>query len=343
MSISYSAVFPKRHVTLPSVEMWGTNMNILKEPKKSIMTRRKDRTGQINLSSIIQDGTRMAGDRIAENILVYGRGLNITKVYGDDKDRPKQTYQLETDGAFRPPVLRQEQLMPLSRQPRTWTQSYSNPGFVNFSKRFNCNPSKRAIIQDTNKIEVAPNAVYKTNFVTREPYQVKHVISNPVVANNVSSGVKYMNITEQTNQTPMQNINENYTSAYAQTNQTSNRMNNNRIESYQTPLQLRKPNASATTNISQSQYTRMIEPENSIELNRNKPIACATTNVTHIGDTTVNNSREYYLPEQINKGGFHQRGNFVPTYEQVVNTNKTLSSTKLNLKKQAHQQFLERK
>ena len=46
MSISYSGLSNYGKATLPSVDTWGTNMNILKDPPKSIQTRRIDRVGQ---------------------------------------------------------------------------------------------------------------------------------------------------------------------------------------------------------------------------------------------------------------------------------------------------------
>ena len=44
--LSYSGIVGYGKVTLPSVESWGTNMNILQDPPKSIVTRRIDRVGE---------------------------------------------------------------------------------------------------------------------------------------------------------------------------------------------------------------------------------------------------------------------------------------------------------
>ena len=43
MSVSYSAIIGHGtgKVTLPSVDTWGTNMNILKDPPKSVFTRNR--------------------------------------------------------------------------------------------------------------------------------------------------------------------------------------------------------------------------------------------------------------------------------------------------------------
>ena len=72
--ISYSGVLGNRKVTLPSVESWGTNMNILRDPPKSIFTRKIDKVG------VNQEVERMAEsstqDRYCENLQIYPRGIN---------------------------------------------------------------------------------------------------------------------------------------------------------------------------------------------------------------------------------------------------------------------------
>ena len=45
---SYSSIVNNGKVTLPSVDTWGTNMNIIRDPPKSIMTRRRDKVGENN-------------------------------------------------------------------------------------------------------------------------------------------------------------------------------------------------------------------------------------------------------------------------------------------------------
>ena len=100
MSLSYNCIFPRRTVTLLSVEMWGTNMNIVKQPYRSIHTRRIDKVGDTNA---ILEMHANSMDRIAENIQQYARGVNPSKVY--EKIQPKTTYKLQLDGAFRAPQL----------------------------------------------------------------------------------------------------------------------------------------------------------------------------------------------------------------------------------------------
>jgi len=154
--ISYSGLQTKRRVTLPSVEMWGNNMNILKDPNVGVFTRRKDKVGDTQNVLMEQDDS---GDRAAEYIQVYARGVNpmVSVSYNNVGNNGGQTlsclpnaalsdiysnqggrlpYQVET---FRPPILRQEDLLPLSRMPRVWFHAETNPQFPDFLQSRECN------------------------------------------------------------------------------------------------------------------------------------------------------------------------------------------------------------
>ena len=124
--ISYDCLTTSRKVTLPSVESWGTNMNIVKDPNKGIFTKRRDKVGDTQEILLAQDES---GDRIAECINVYARGVNpMVSVsydnYGNNggggsrsyfgKQQVSLPYKPEV---FIPPIQRQEDLVPLSRLP----------------------------------------------------------------------------------------------------------------------------------------------------------------------------------------------------------------------------------
>ena len=71
--LSYSALKSKAKTSLPSVSNWGTNMNILRDPPKSITTRRKIKVGDTSaLTETIND----SGDRVCEAIQKFARGVN---------------------------------------------------------------------------------------------------------------------------------------------------------------------------------------------------------------------------------------------------------------------------
>lgn len=151
--LSYSGLRTSAKATLPSVEMWGTNMNILRDPPKSIHTRRIDKVGQTQSILNAQDES---GDRISEAISVYARGVNPMVAVSFDnysnnagRSSPFQSnktvslpYKVTT---FRPPIMRQEDLLPLSRLPRNWFYSYTNPSFPDVVQATQCNETGKSI------------------------------------------------------------------------------------------------------------------------------------------------------------------------------------------------------
>jgi hypothetical protein len=143
--ISYAGV--RGHiakVTLPCVE----SVTIVKDPPKSIHTRRKEYVSDTTQLLEDMDG---AQDRVREAVLEYARGVNpfLAVNYGHGVEpAPGQAGSLmgttavgaprggggklprrvmDYDGAFRPPIRTQEQLLPLSRLPRSKTKMYTNP------------------------------------------------------------------------------------------------------------------------------------------------------------------------------------------------------------------------
>jgi hypothetical protein len=178
--ISYDCLTTSRKVTLPSVESWGTNMNIVKDPNKGIFTRRKDKVGDTQEILLAQDES---GDRISECINVYARGVNpMVSVsydnYGNNggggsrsyfgKQAVSLPYKPEV---FIPPIQRQEDLLPLSRMPRNWFYAFTNPELPNVIQKMSC-PEERSAIEskkldytiDTNKqyIKELPQIVSET-------------------------------------------------------------------------------------------------------------------------------------------------------------------------------------
>jgi len=171
--LSYDCLTTSRKVTLPSVEMWGTNMNILRDPPASKYTRRIDKVGDTQQVLLAQEAS---GDRIAEMINVYARGVNpMVSVsydnYGNNAGARnsilqgnravKLPYKPEV---FHPPVFRQEDLMPLSRQPRTWFYALSNPEIPGIVQQMSCPETKCSIWPDDKRLqtEAKPTLQYNT-------------------------------------------------------------------------------------------------------------------------------------------------------------------------------------
>lgn len=152
--LSYDCLTTSRKATLPSVEMWSTNMNILRDPPAAKFTRRKTKVGDTQQVLLAQEDS---GNRIAEYINVYARGVNpMVSVsydnYGNNGgQRPnhigkgvgvKLPYRPEV---FRPPILRQEDLMPLSRQPREWFYALTNPSIPQIIQEMKCPDGKSSV------------------------------------------------------------------------------------------------------------------------------------------------------------------------------------------------------
>lgn len=123
--------YPKNtHVTLPSVESWGINNNIIKDPPKSMTTRRYE---PIGMTQDINQQIAGAGDRICEMISLYPRGVNpsVSVQYNNTtSSKPAYLpYRIMNGGAFRPPIIKPQDLLPLSRQPRVWVPLSTTPGY----------------------------------------------------------------------------------------------------------------------------------------------------------------------------------------------------------------------
>lgn len=160
--LSYSSLKTTGKVTLPSVEMWGTNMNILRDPPKSIYTRRIDKvsdTQQITLQEADSN------DRRLENINVYARNVNpmVGVSYnnygnGGGNNRTNQQaslpYKIEN---VRPPLLSQYDLQPLSRLPRDWFYTFSNPEFPQIFDNLQCNEMGKCVRQNIETTEYMTN------------------------------------------------------------------------------------------------------------------------------------------------------------------------------------------
>ena len=240
MSISYSGLVNHGKVTLPSVDTWGTNMNILRDPPASITTRRINKVGDTsNITSMIDD----SGNRACEVIQVYARGVNpfVSVDYGNQGNNggqlsggitegvypgraAKLPYSVMRDGAFRPPVMLQGDLLPLSRLPRVWTSSFTQPGFADFSRKMRtCGTAEntKEVKTSTLKSFIRPTAVYKIETPISEPFEVKYVIQ-PTITINATSGTRTLDIKQQHVGRPTKEIDEKHVNIMAQSTKSSN-------------------------------------------------------------------------------------------------------------------------
>lgn len=125
--------YPKLiHATLPSADEYNGNTSIIKDPPKSIFTRRNVK---VNDHSEITEEIDGAGDRVCEIINTYARGINPFvgtqySNYGNETTQAYLPYRVMDRGAFRPPIIKPQDLLPLSRQVRLFTPITATPGYM---------------------------------------------------------------------------------------------------------------------------------------------------------------------------------------------------------------------
>lgn len=236
MSISYHGVIGHGtgKVTLPSVDSWGSNMNIIRDPPKAVTTRKIDKVGDTaSITQMIQE----SGDRFCEAINVYARGVNpmVAVSYGNQGTNGGQRvngfgsslvgqaylpYRVARDGAFRPPIRSLRSLLPLSRQPRSWTSAFSKKGFADFTKKAYCpgtDQNTAGVKKTTLKSCIRPTAVYKMNTQVVEPYDTSYKITSRIKVEQNSGHITKGKITtnvavptkEVMEQSNYQNVNTN--------------------------------------------------------------------------------------------------------------------------------------
>ena len=231
MSIQY----PKtQHVTLPSVEQWGSNTNILRDPPKSITTRRIDKVFEnTDITQLVDD----SGDRICDGINVYARGVNpmVSISYDNNSNnagiagnatsfsnrtQARLPYPAFEGGAFRPPIYTQRDLLPLSRLPRAWFGTVATPGFADFSKTQQKPNDYRAIKDILNIYDVKPNQTTNIEKPLIENFKMLNTINDKHININGDSGFQstYLSNYTKENADIYKGINEDNLNVFAQSN-----------------------------------------------------------------------------------------------------------------------------
>lgn len=283
MSISYNAIVGnKQKVSFPSVDEWYLNSNILKDPPKSIMTRRIDKVNEDgSLNEMLYD----SGDRFAENLNVYARGVNpmVSVQYSNANGAPvKQPYRILNEGAFRPPQLRQEQLLPLSRLPRNTTQAITNKEFKNYSSKVTCSDTNKYFRQNVLRGIIAPTKYVKIAMPVKEHFEVSHVIQNPTIATATTNPSSLENIQIQ----PSIPVRQKDTLHSAHI---TNQSGQNGHTYMHDDIQLSRNLPATSTSASKSALSNAtVDPDNELQLQRNLPIynvgATKRSNVTYLAD-----------------------------------------------------------
>jgi hypothetical protein len=297
MAISYSGIVNYGKVSLPSVGSWGTNMNILRDPPKSVQTRKIDRVGQTSAITTAIDGS---DDRFCESINYYARGQNPMVAVSYGQGQKKSTaigggesflpYRIAREGAFRPPVWRQEDLLPLSRQPRIWTNVSSQPYKPIFTKRIkNCGTSEnmREVKNDTLQVSCIANKTIAAYPTMNQPDMKPGILKDPTAPGQVTTtrssiGSNNAEIVQRMNRAPILLApSRPMTSGF--TNPTS--IKEKPVVLNNVKLNMNRPNAMMTTNPTSIKEKPVVL--NNVKLNMNRPNAMMTTNPTSIKEKPV--------------------------------------------------------
>lgn len=286
MSISYSGVVNYGKAILPSVESWGTNNNILRDPPRSITTRRIDK---VTDTIMLDEDIDQSMDRVAESILVYPRGSNVMvgisyNNQGRQVQQAKLPYRVMKDGVFRPPILRPVDLVPLSRLPRNNVTIDPIVNNVDFTKKIMCPGTAkdyRSVKNET--LQVQATAV-KTKIVD-QPVEIaakQNILADKVRVQAVTQKTRNIerpievsarnNIQNVLNTEAFTNVKFNQHAQHAQTQKyTKNSVVANKIQ------------GELITNQSQNRYVRPVESKIVYHANQ-RPQATAQSNVKGIGE-----------------------------------------------------------
>jgi len=214
--ISYSALTSYGKATLPSVEVWNGNFDIVKDPPSGIHTRRIIKVGDNN---DLLDWNDDSGSRINEMINVYARGNNpmVSVQYSNHGNTGsgmmgssggmvgstmnglttsggggKLPYRIMNEGAFRPPILRQEDLLPLSRLPRSCTSMMSKRCRVDQTKRIEPDTVEyfKQIHKNPIRVETETKKSFKKEGPQEPPSNIGLMVNNNNMNLTINSNMK---------------------------------------------------------------------------------------------------------------------------------------------------------
>jgi hypothetical protein len=233
---SYSSLINKGKVTLPSVDSWGSNLSIMRDPPKSITVRRIDKVGDNNdIVKMIDES-----DRCSDSVTRFARGVNpfVSVSYSNNGGQQSfLPYTINKDGDFHPPVPAPQDLLPLSRMPRNVTKIPSKPSIPHYLKELP--NSREQNVQRTIKPEIISASVRASKtYSLQKPFQEGY-----------TNGIQY-------------NIENNniLTSADTSKSSYSDRTKLNGVAPVNSYL-LEKLNASANTNKNNIKYVQYNNPK----------------------------------------------------------------------------------
>lgn len=188
--ISFSSITDRPKTNLDDVSDWYITNTIIKDPVKGITTRRIIKVGENNDLLDAEDESTDRNDAILQfsrnvNPMVSVQYNNTGGGFGrSGRGRDAQAflpYRVMKDGAFRPPIVDQRDLMPLSRQPRNTTSINTAAEFIDYSKGIK--PSEDAlkrteVLNTLRTVPMCSNRGYNFKTGMDEPYDVVYHIDN---------------------------------------------------------------------------------------------------------------------------------------------------------------------
>jgi hypothetical protein len=177
--LSYSALTTYGKPSLPEVDDWGASAHIIRDPPKAIYTYRKDKVEDTQ-DAYLEGGM---GDRLEEKIRVYPTGVNpmVSVSYQNSGGGTQASlpYKIMRDGDFRPPIRRQEDLLPLSRLPRHITSVVVAPDMTGRGVSFVPEDTGMTrFIRDGHRSFIRPTVVARFKKETTMPTTITKVISS---------------------------------------------------------------------------------------------------------------------------------------------------------------------
>ena len=332
--------YPKNtHLTLASVEAGLGSMNILRDPPKSLVVPYRPRVGQ---TSQIADEIGGSGDRVCEGVLKYARGLNpfgpsgnFTTNGGQVRYRSGSSeqnqggvfgnrqsflpYRVVREGAFRPPVLPPQDLLPLSRLPRSATAANSNPGSserVTFNNTMKCSKDMREIRQQLLQVCSTPKAIFNIENPSSEPVAIVKSSTTDKVRTAAQTNLSSKKYVLGINTDPERGIKTQKNTLYGSIpcsvfkNIQATPLQDERGLQPITVKERLKGNCS--TNLSGQNEGGYIH--SNIRLDRNTPLTSMGTNAYQAGVDINFGSRDYHLAPRSKRGGFENQGMKMSNY-----------------------------
>lgn len=330
MSFMASALKRNKDLTLPSVEAGLGTLNITKDPPKSVYTRKIDKVGE-NMD--IVEMIDASSDRNSQGINLYARGVNpmVTVSYANygnnggmqsinrsGKAQASLPYKVMDNGAFRPPLISPQELLPLSRQPRLVTQALTNPSAVNYTKKVLCPESSqmRQVKNETlQRANIRPSAVYNIersvqdvkpeNFVVESPIKISGYSGTKTIDNQTA---RHLNMTR--------GLKEDVRIVVATTNPGTFTKSKKIDATIQTDRYLQNTNVKAINTNPKLKGDKNKYVRNHVDLKKNVPVHNVTSN------PRKNIDKNKYCLENVNLS------RNIPEYNVVSNPRRNIDKNK---------------